>query len=77
FEMRGLWRFSDQSGGGPFVNYTFYDEPSRRIYAIDGSIFAPRYEKKELILQVDALTHTFQTIHDLNKDQREKYLDAD
>ncbi len=76
-EMRGLWRFSDQSGGGPFVNYTFYDEPSRRIYAIDGSILAPRYEKKELILQLDALTHTFQTIHDLNEDQREKYLDAD
>lgn len=59
YEMRGNWRFSDKSGGGPFVNYTFYDEPSRRIFMLDGSIFAPRVEKKKLITQVDGLLHTF------------------
>ncbi len=76
-EMRGLWRFSDMSGGGPFVNYTFYDEPSHRIYMIDGSIFAPRYEKKKLILQINALAHTFQTIDDLTEEQKEEYLESD
>lgn len=76
-EMRGLWRFSDRSGGGPFVNYTFYDEPTRRIYMIDGSISAPRSEKKRLILQLEALVHTFQTIHDLTDKQEEKLLQVD
>jgi hypothetical protein len=59
-KTRGLWRFSDFSGGGPFINYTFYDEESDRIYMIDGSIFAPRYEKKKLLLQVQALLNTFE-----------------
>jgi len=61
YETRGNWRFSDKSGGGPFVNYTFYDDSSRRIYMLDGSIFAPRVEKKKLILQVDGLLNTFQS----------------
>jgi hypothetical protein len=62
YETRGNWRFSDKSGGGPFVNYTFYDEETRRIYMLDGSIFAPRVEKKKLILQVDGLLHTFRAV---------------
>ena len=70
YEMRGNWRFSDKSGGGPFVNYTFYDEKTRRIYMLDGSIFAPRVEKKKLVLQVDALLHTFKTVAELSPDQK-------
>lgn len=74
YETRGDWRFSDKSGGGPFVNYTLYDEGSRRIYMLDGSIFAPRVEKKALVLQVDALLHTFKTFGDLSKDEQEDVL---
>jgi hypothetical protein len=59
--VQGLWRFNDFSGGGPFVSYIFYDEEQKRLYFIDGSIFAPRYEKKKLVIQVDALLHTFRT----------------
>ncbi len=70
-EMRGCWRFSDHSGGGPFVTYAFYDEPSRRIYLIDGSVFAPRVTKRSLIVQVDGLLHTFRTAQDLSKEARE------
>ncbi|MBI2618880.1 MAG: DUF4837 family protein [Ignavibacteriales bacterium] len=70
YEMRGNWRFSDKTGGGPFVNYTFYDEGTRRVYVLDGSIFAPRVEKKKLILQVDALLHTFRTIHELSDKEK-------
>jgi hypothetical protein len=55
-QVRGNWRFSDKSGGGPFVNYTFYDEGTRRIYMLDGSIFAPRVAKKKLIMQVATLS---------------------
>lgn len=71
YEMRGNWRFSDKSGGGPFVDYTFYDQKTRRIYLLDGSIFAPRVEKKKLILQVDALLHTFKTVAELSPEERE------
>ena len=59
YEIRGNWRFTDKTGGGPFVNYTFYDPGTKRIYLIDGSVFAPRVEKKKLILQLDGILHTF------------------
>jgi hypothetical protein len=72
YETRGNRRFSDKSGGGPFVNYTLYDERTRRIYLLDGSIFAPRVEKKKLILQVDGLLHTFRTFEDLSPEEQQK-----
>jgi hypothetical protein len=65
--VQGLWRFNDFTGGGPFVSYIFYDEKQRRIYFIDGSIFAPRYEKKKLIIQIDALLHTFKTASEIER----------
>ncbi len=63
--VQGLWRFNDFTGGGPFISYVFYDSTQKRIYFLDGSIFAPRYEKKKLIVQIDALLHTFKTASDL------------
>jgi hypothetical protein len=72
---QGLWRMNDKSMGGPFVNYVFYDEPTKRLYMIDGSIFAPKYYKKRLIQEVDILLHTFRTEHEMTKDEIEDLLD--
>ncbi|MCW8849862.1 MAG: DUF4837 family protein [Melioribacteraceae bacterium] len=58
---QGLWRFENGSGGGPFVSYSFFDEETGRIYILDGSIFAPKYFKKDLIQSVDVLLHSFKT----------------
>ncbi len=57
----GFWRFSNKSGGGPYLSYTFYDEDTRRIYMLDGSIFAPKYYKKKLIQQIDVTLQSFVT----------------
>ncbi len=71
YETRGNWRFSDKTGGGPFVNYTFYDDAERRLYIVDGSVFAPRVAKRDLILQVDALLRTFKVAGDLAQEERD------
>lgn len=69
-ETRGLWHMVgyDQDGvlrsagsGGPFLNYTFYDEEQGRLYMIDGMIFAPKYDKRELVRQLEVIAHTFRT----------------
>lgn len=73
---QGLWRMSDKSMGGPFVNYTFYDEKTKRIYMLDGSIFAPRYYKRNLIQQVDVLLQSFLTEADLSDEVKNKLLKA-
>ncbi len=72
---QGLWRTSDHQMGGPFVNYTFYDAATKRIYMLDGSIFAPKYYKKQLIQQVDVTLHSFKTKAEMSKDRVQNLLD--
>ncbi len=69
YEMRGVWvmRQPRPDGttaptmAGPFVNYTFYDPPSRRLYSIDGMVFAPNYTKLPFVRHMDVIAHTFRT----------------
>ena len=72
---QGLWRMTDKSMGGPFVNYTFYDEKTHRLYMLDGSIYAPKYKKKQIIQQVDVLLQSFMTKNDMSKERIEDLLD--
>ncbi|MFV1980955.1 MAG: DUF4837 family protein, partial [Rhodothermia bacterium] len=61
YETRALWHMTGDAMGGPLVNYSFYDEEQRRIYMIDGMVFAPRYNKREFLRQVEAIAYTFRT----------------
>jgi hypothetical protein len=72
---QGLWRFNDNSGGGPFINYTFYDEDTKRIYMLDASIFAPKYLKKSIIQQVDVLLHSFKTEKEISPEHKKEILE--
>ena len=73
---QGLWDLNIKGMGGPFVNYTFYDEKSHRIYMLDGSVFAPKYYKRNLIQQMDVTLQSFMTGDKLSKDRKEDLLDA-
>ena len=72
---QGLWNMNIGGMGGPFVNYTFYDEPTKRLYMLDGSIYAPKFYKKKLIQQVDVLLHSFLTERELSPDRKEDLLE--
>lgn len=72
---QGLWRMTDKSMGGPFVNYTFYDEQSKRIYMLDASIYAPKYYKKKLIQQMDVILQSFLTRAELSEERIEDLMD--
>lgn len=54
----------DYGMGGAFVNYAFYDEPTKRIYLIDGMVFAPGFKKREFLRHMEAIAHTFRTQED-------------
>lgn len=68
-EMRGLWHMvGNENGrkvqhgmGGPFLAYAFYDEETRRLYLIDGMVFAPAYPKREFLRQLEVIAYTFRT----------------
>lgn len=69
YETRGLWEMvGEENGekfqfgmGGPFLNYSFYDQDTGRLYMIDGMVFAPSYKKREFLRQMEVIAHTFRT----------------
>jgi hypothetical protein len=73
---QGLWDLNVKGMGGPFVNYTFYDESTQRFYMIDGSVYAPKYYKRNLIQQMDVTLQSFRTLAELTEDRKEELLDA-
>jgi len=58
-EARGLWKINDNSGGGPFVSYTIVDEANQRVYYIEGYVYSPGTDKKNLVREVNAILSTF------------------
>lgn len=77
YETRGLWHmvahedsvgvdspdgtYVEMGGGGPFLTYAFYDQPTDRLYMIDGAVFAPGYDKREFLRQMEVIAKTFRT----------------
>jgi len=80
YESRGLWhmvaisdsvdaepslgKYVELGMGGPFVNYSFYDQASGRLYLIDGSVFAPGYDKLDFLRHMEIIARTFRTQQD-------------
>lgn len=67
-ETRGTWRMTNDLMGGPFLNYTVYDEQQRRLYMMEFALFAPRYDKRRFIKQFEAMAYTFETLSTINNE---------
>ncbi|MBI9070667.1 MAG: DUF4837 family protein [Melioribacteraceae bacterium] len=72
----GLWRMNDQAMGGPFLSYTFYDVKTKRLYMIDGSIYFPKFYKRNIIQQVDVLLRSWIPEYELTAEQKERFKEA-
>lgn len=73
---QGLWDMNASQKGGPFINYSFYDEKSKRIYMIEGAVFAPKYYKKTLIRQIDGVLQSFMTKDEITAERKKELLEA-
>lgn len=60
-EIRGLWKLSDISGGGPFVSYIFVDESQKRLYYLEGYVYAPSKDKREFMQEIEVILNTFRS----------------
>lgn len=54
-EFRGLWNMKGAFMGGPFVHYVFVDKTGRKIVHIDGYVFAPKFDKREYLRELEAI----------------------
>ncbi len=58
-ELRGLWKIKNGLAmGGPFVSITQYDEERKRIVTVEGFIFAPGHDKRNLVRRVEAIVYS-------------------
>jgi hypothetical protein len=68
--LYGLWKNDEKVVGGALVAYCFLDPASRRIWWLDGALFAPEMTRKEIyVRRLDMLLRTFMT-----GDEADRYM---
>ncbi len=59
-EIRGLWRMKNGVNmGGPFIQVTFTDTTHNTLYIFDGYVFAPQFNKREYLREIEAIIYSF------------------
>ena len=59
-EMRGLWEVENDYMGGPFVLHAFYSRDGKDIIVLDAFVYAPKYDKRHYLRQVESLLYSFE-----------------
>ncbi|MDA1336986.1 MAG: DUF4837 family protein [Bacteroidetes bacterium] len=57
-ELRGLWRIEGDFMGGPFYSLTLYHEESGELVTVEGYAYAPFFEKREYMREVEAVVRS-------------------
>jgi len=66
--LRGSWKLNNDSMGGPFVSYTFVDEKQARLYYIEGFVYAPGKNKRDLLREMEVILSTFRSATELENE---------
>lgn len=59
-EMRGFWEVHGDYMGGPFVSHAFYGPDGKEIIVCEAFVYAPRYDKRQYLRQVESLLYSFE-----------------
>ncbi len=59
-EMRGYWEVYGDYMGGPFVSHSFYSQDGKDIITLDAFVYAPKYDKRHYLRQVESLLYSFE-----------------
>jgi hypothetical protein len=60
-KINGLWKTHDVTMGGPFVAYSMVDEKLNRMYYIEGFIYSPGVDQREIMREMDVVLKSFRT----------------
>lgn len=60
-KIQGLWKTNNISMGGPFIAYTFVDENTNRLYYIEGFVYSPGVDQRELMREMNVILKTFKS----------------
>ncbi|HAF29615.1 MAG TPA: hypothetical protein DCG75_11250 [Bacteroidales bacterium] len=59
-ELRNLWKVENDFMGGPFISFAMIDEKQNKVINIDGFIYAPQFDKRDYLRQVEAILNSVQ-----------------
>lgn len=59
-ETRGFWEVQGDFMGGPFVSHSFYSPDGKDIIVLEAFVYAPRYDKRQYLRQVESLLYSFE-----------------
>jgi hypothetical protein len=76
YETMGMWQMVGNFMGGPFVNFTYFDSDTGRLFMVEYWQFAPGVNKRRFIRQFQAMGRTFEADSTWNTGNRNAGSDA-
>lgn len=59
-QVRGFWEVYNDYMGGPFVSHSFYSQDGKYIIVTEAFVYAPKYDKRQYLRQVESLLYSFE-----------------
>ena len=59
-ETRGFWEVQGDFMGGPFVSHSFYSPDGKDIIVLEAFVYAPKYDKRQYLRQVESILYSFE-----------------
>lgn len=59
-QTRGFWEVYNDYMGGPFVSHSFYSPDGKDVIVLDAFVYAPKYDKRQYLRQVESLLYSFE-----------------
>lgn len=59
-QTRGFWEVYNDYMGGPFVSHSFYSQDGKEIIVTEAFVYAPKYDKRQYLRQVESILYSFE-----------------
>ena len=67
-EIRGFWEVHNDFMGGPFVSHSFYSKDGKDIIVLEAFVYAPKFDKRQYLRQVESLLYSFSWVSEAKKE---------
>ncbi|RLD61582.1 MAG: hypothetical protein DRJ01_07655 [Bacteroidetes bacterium] len=61
-QLRGLWKVQNDYMGGPFISFSRFDMKRNRIVTVDAYVYAPKFDKRNYLRQVEGILYTMDIV---------------
>ena len=61
-QLRGLWKVHKDFMGGPFISFSRFDMKRKRIVTVEGYVYAPKFNKRNYLRQLEGILYTMDVV---------------